>query len=155
AGEELRASFQTYAKARKKVLPYLRTLAVEPLAVAAHPESRKLLLDFLGAYEPLNQTLRNRYEQLFDKVRPDAKEILGHLLLLETIVVRIGELVYAIAAPIHPLYVWHYARYCQIVDAQREQLDERDRELVADAAEKLPLFLTSLFIPATAFGQDM
>jgi hypothetical protein len=154
AGEQLRSSFQAYVSARRDVLPYLRTLAVEPLAVAAHPPSRKILLSFLAAYEQLNQTLRGRYDQLFSKFGPDANEVLGHLLLLETIVVRVGDLVYAVAAPIHPLYVWHYARYCEIVDEQRDRLDDRDRALVAQAAEKLPLFLTSLFIPSVAFGQE-
>ena len=80
--------------------------------------------------------------------------MLGHLLLLETIVLQIDDRTYAIAAPTHPLFLWHYARYAQIVDAQRDRLDERDRELVAQAAEQLPFFLTSIFIPSSAIGTD-
>ena len=59
-----------------------------------------------------------------------------------------------IAAPTHPLYLWHYARYAEIVNAQRDRLDDRDRVLVAQAAERLPFFLTSIFIPSTAASAE-
>jgi hypothetical protein len=67
---------------------------------------------------------------------------------------QIADRTYAIAAPTHPLFLWHYARYAEIVHAQRDRLDERDRALVAEAAERLPFFLTSIFIPSTAFSAE-
>jgi hypothetical protein len=154
SGAVLAEHFAKYVEARSSVLPLLRTLMVEPLAVASHPPTREVLLTFVGAYEALNRTLRENYETLFEKFGPDASEVLGHLLLLETMVLRINGRTYAIAAPTHPLFLWHYARYCQIVDAQREQLDDRDRDLVAQAAERLPFFLTSIFIPSTAVSSE-
>ena len=154
AGALLAEKFDEYVKARAPVLPYMRTLSVEPLAVASNRATRGLLLAFIGAYEALNQALRESYDRLFARFGQDANELLGHLLLLETIVLRINDRTYALLAPMHPLFLWHYARYCQIVDAQRDRLDERDRTLVAHAAEKLPLFLTSLFIPSVAYGTE-
>lgn len=154
AGTELGERFAAYATAREAVLPWFRTLAVDPLLIAAHPETRKLLLALIDAYAALNGALRERYEELYQRFGQDAAEILGHLLLLETIVVRIDDHVYTILAPTHPLYLWHYARYAEIVDAQRERLEERDRTLVANAAERLPFFLTSILVPATAMGTD-
>lgn len=154
AGALLNERFRAYVAARQQVVPFMMTLAVEPLAVAAHPETRVLLLTLIEAYENLSRTLRDTYDQLFNTFGQDANEILGHLLLLETVVLRLGERTYAIAAPTHPLYLWHYARYAQIVDAQRSRLDERDRELVAQSAEKLPFFLTSLFVPSTATSTE-
>lgn len=155
AGADLRQCFASYEKERAAVLPYLRTLAVEPLVVAANPATRAHLLALISAYEALNQTARDRYDQLFERFGADAHEVLGHLLLLETAIVRTNGRTYAIAAPTHTLFLWHYARYCQIVDAQRDRLEERDRGLVAQAAANLPNFLTSLFIPPTAFGTPM
>lgn len=155
AGVDLKQRFAAYEEARAEVLPYLRILAVEPIAVAANPSTRTHLLAFIGAYEALNQTAQDRYEQLFDRFGADAHEVLGHLLLLETVIVRTNGRTYAVAAPTHPLFLWHYGRYCEIVDAQRDRLDERDRALVAQAAANLPNFLTSIFIPPTAFGIAM
>jgi len=155
AGAALGERFDAYVTSRSAVLPLMRALAVEPLAVASHPPTRQLLLTFVAAYEALNRTLRENYDRLFEKFGQDANEVLGHLLLLETVVLRINDHTYAIAAPTHPLFLWHYARFCQIVDAQRGRLDERDRELVAHAAERLPFFLTSIFIPSTALSAEM
>ena len=45
-----------------------------------------------------------RSRPLYQRFGQDANEILGHLLLLETIVIRIDDRTYAIAAPTHPLY---------------------------------------------------
>lgn len=154
AGVALGQRFAAYVDARKDVLPWIRTLAVEPLAVAAHRPTRSVLLTFIAAYEALNDTLRNSFETLYQRFGQDANELLGHLLLLETIVIRIDDRTYAIAAPTHPLFLWHYARYAEIVDAQRDRLDGRDRVLVAQAAERLPFFLTSIFIPSTAVSNE-
>ena len=154
AGAALAAQFATYVEARKAVLPWMQTLAVEPLAVAAHPETRTILLTFIAAYTALNATLRKEFEALYQRFGQDANEILGHLLLLETIVVRIDDRTYTIAAPTHPLFLWHYARYAEIVDAQRDRLDDRDKDLIAQSAERLPFFLTSILIPAVAFGAE-
>jgi hypothetical protein len=154
AGAALGQCFAAYVEAREAVLPWIRTLAVEPLAVAAHPPTRTLLLTFIAAYEALNRTLRNNFDTLYQRFGQDANEILGHVLLLETVVLQIDERTYAIAAPTHPLFLWHYARYAEIVYAQRERLDERDRVLVTEAAARLPFFLTSIFIPSTAVSTE-
>lgn len=154
AGAVLGMCFASYVEARDAVLPLLRTLAVEPLAVAAHPPTREVLLTFIAAYQALNATLRDKFETLYQRFGQDANEVLGHLLLLETVVLQIEDRTYAILAPTHPLFLWHYARYAEIVDAQRERLDEPDRELVAQAAERLPFFLTSIFIPSTAVSHE-
>jgi Helicase HerA, central domain len=152
AGAALRECFRTYVDARAKVLPLMRILAVEPLAVAAHPPTRQILLTFIAAYESLNATLREKFEPLYQRFGQDANEVLGHLLLLETIALRVGGRTYAILAPTHPLFLWHYARYAEIVDAQRLRLDERDCDLIRRAAERLPFFMTSIFMPSAALS---
>ena len=154
AGAELGQRFASYVEAREGVLPWMRTLAVEPLAVAAHAPTREILLAFIAAYEALNRTLRDKFDVLYQRFGQDANEILGHLLLLETVVVRIEDRTYAIAAPTHPLFLWHYARYAEIVDAQRDRIDERDRTLIAQAAERLPFFMTSILVPSTAVSAE-
>lgn len=155
AGGKLATRFAAYAEAREGVLPWIRALAVEPLAIAAHQPTRKVLLNFIGAYEALNETLRTEFEALYQRFGQDANEILGHLLLLETIVLRINDKTYALTAPTHPLFLWHYARYAELVDSQRDRLDDRDKALIAQAAERLPFFLTSILIPSVALSNEM
>lgn len=154
AGAELGERFAAYVEAREAVLPWIRTLAVEPLAVAAHPPTRAILLTYIAAYESLNATLRQSFEALYQRFGQDANEILGHLLLLETVILQVDDKIYAIAAPTHPLFLWHYARYAEIVDAQRDRLEDRDKELIAQSAERLPFFLTSILIPSVAISAE-
>lgn len=151
---ELAPRFASYVVARRAVLPWVRTLAVEPLAVAAAPTTRKVLLAYIAAYETFNRVLRESFDELYQRFGQDANDMLGDLLLLETIVLSVEGRAYALLAPTHPLYLWHYARYAEIVDEQRERLDERDKDLIADSAERLPFFLTSMLIPSVALGSD-
>lgn len=152
AGADLAERFKAYDQARTEILSLIRSLAVEPLAVAVNPSTRVLLLAIIAAYERMNQAARDQYDHLFNRFGADVHEVLGHLLLLETVVVKADGSRYALAAPTHPLFLWHYARYCQIVKEQRNRLEPKDRELVAQAANNLPNFLSSLFIPPTAYG---
>ena len=154
AGVAVSERFVTYVETRASVLPLLRTLAVEPLAVASHGATRELLLAFIAAYEGLDHTLRENFDHLFDRFGQDANELLGHLLLLETIVLRINDRTYALLAPTHPLYSGTTPAIARS-STRSERLDERDRELVVHTAERLPLFLTSLFIPSTAASAPM
>lgn len=152
AGKELAERFEAYDRARSPTLRLMRGLAAEPLAVAANPGTRAELLALIEAYEALNRTALERYEQLFETFGPDAHEALGHLLLLDMVVIRAEGQTYAVPAPTHPLFLWHYAKYAQIVEDQRELLDENDKDLVIQAARDLPNFMTSVFIPQKAFG---
>ena len=131
------------------------SLAVEPLGFAASSENGATLLEFIGRYENLNKIAREQFETLFERFGADANEILSHLLLLETIIFKLESCTCAILAPTHPLYLWHYAKYCEIVRNQKDQLDQLDRELVAEAARTLPNFLSSIFLPSTVLGSAL
>lgn len=152
-GAAIATRFDTYDAARTAILPYLRALTTEPLVVAADAEARKKLLAAVGAYEDLTRGLRDHYDEIFEAVGSDVDELVGLLLLMDIIVIKGGERLFALLSPVHPLFVWHYATYADLVEAQRDRLDERDKALVADAARRLPNFLTSLYVPATAVGQ--
>ena len=155
AGLELASRFEAYDLAREQILPYLRSLCVEPLLVAAEPSARIQLLEFVDAYEQLNRTAMESHGALFNKFGPDANEIFGYLLLLETIIIRVGDQTYGLASPTHPLFIWHYAKYCELVASQRERLDAKDQALVIDAAHSLPNFFTSMFVPPRAIGEGV
>jgi hypothetical protein len=151
-GRVIASRFDAYDKARTAILPYLRALTSEPLVVAAGEEARQALLAAVGAYEELTDGIREHYDEIFEVVGSDVNELVGLLLLMDTIVIQGGERLFAVLSPVHPLFVWHYATYARLVKAQREQLEDRDKDLVADSARRLPNFLTSLYVPAAAVG---
>ena len=151
-GRLIAEQFKTYDTARTAILPYLRALTVEPLVIAAHTEVRKKLLAAVDAYKVLTDGLREHYDDIFDVVGSDIDELIGRLLLIDTVVVKGDERLFALLSPLHPLFLWHYASYADLVAAQRDRLDDRDKKLVTDSARKLPNFLTSLYIPPTALG---
>ena len=95
----------------------------------------------------------DNYDEIFEAIGSDIDELVGRLLLTDIIVIRGSERLFAILSPVHPLFLWHYVKYAEIVEAQHSRLDDRDRELVQDAAHRLPNFLTSLYVPAVALGQ--
>jgi len=152
SGGVIATRFDAYDKARTALLPYMRALTTEPLVVAADADTRKVLLSAVGAYEELTRGLREHYDEIFEVVGSDVDELVGLLLLMDIIVIKGGELLFALLSPVHPLFVWHYATYAELVEAQRDRLDERDKKLVSDAARQLPNFLTSLYVPAAAIG---
>ena len=155
AGAAVAASFSAYDAARTTVLPYARALSVEPLVVAANAAARAAMLDAVARYEALTDDLWTHYDELFETVGSDVDELLTLILLLDLIVIQAGSKVFAVLSPTHPLYLWHYATYAKVVEAQRDRLPPDDRALVAAAATQLPNFLTSLYVPATALGHGV
>ena len=152
-GRVIAEQFDAYDTARTAILPYLRVLTAEPLVVAADAEAREKLLAAVRAYERLTRDLREHYDEIFDVVGSDVDELVGLLLLTDIVVIKGRERVLALLSPVHPLFLWHYASYADVVESQRDRLEERDKILVANAARRLPNFLTSLYVPATALGQ--
>ncbi len=147
---ELADRFAAYDQARTTILPLARLLCAEPLAVAAEPRARAALLEFIARYQALLDHVNAAYPVLFDHFRSDADDLVAHFLVLETIAFHTQAGPVVLAAPTHPLYLWHYAEYCRLVDAQRKDLNPRDHKLIKEAAEHLPNFLTSLCLPNIA-----
>ena len=153
SGGEIRRRFEIYDAARTGILRYMKVLAAEPLVIAADASARQELLAAVNAYENLTRGLHEHYDEIFEVVGSDVDELVGLLLLMDIIVIKGGERLFALLSPVHPLFVWHYAKYAELVDEQRDRLDDHDRGLVADAARRLPNFLTSLYVPATVLGR--
>jgi Helicase HerA, central domain len=145
---EVRARMEAYAEAREEVLPKLRALAVAPLLVAGSPTTRAHLLALVGRYQDLLAAIDEHHAALLDEFGGDVDGLVGEILKLDVVLLEAEGRTMALLTPVHPLYIWHFAEFCRIVDEQREQLSERDHKLIKDiAAEDLPNFLSSLSLP--------
>ena len=105
------------------------------------------MLAAVDAYKVLTDSLREHYDEVFEVVGSDVDELIGRLLLTDTIVIKGERRLFALLSPLHPLFLWHYTSFGDLVAAQRDRLDDRDKKLVTDSARRLPNFLTSLTSP--------
>jgi len=146
---DVSTKLEAYVQARKALLPKLRSLAVAPLLVAGAPAPRQQLLDVVSAYSDLLEAIDANHQGLLDEFGGDVDALIGDILKLDTVVLETEKRTLALLTPVHPLYVWHFAEFCRVVNEQRDRLSERDHDLVKGvAAEDLPNFLSSLSLPA-------
>ena len=145
---DVRARLEAYAQAREAVLPKLRALAVAPLLVAGAPATRVTLLDLVARYQELLASIDQHHPELLDEFSGDVDGLVGEILKLDVVLLEGEARTMALLTPVHPLYVWHFAEFCRIIDEQRDQLSDRDQQLIKDvAAEDLPNFLSSVSLP--------
>lgn len=144
----VRECLAAYAQIRERVLPLTRSLTVAPLLVAGSPSARAQLLELVDRYQELIAGINGHHQALVDEFASDADTLIGEILKLDVILFEAEERAVALLTPVHPLYVWHFAEFCRIVEEQRERLGARDQNLVKDvAAEDLPNFLSSVSLP--------
>ena len=145
--------FNKYDAARTTLLPHLKMLVAEPLVVAAHTATRKKLLASVDAYKRLINSVHENYEAISNIIGSDVDDLVGELLLMDTVVIEGKTRLFAILSPVHPLFVWHYATHAKIIEQQKDRFDDLEKNLVIESARDLPNFLSSLYIPATVLGQ--
>jgi Helicase HerA, central domain len=139
---------EAYAEARETILPKLRALAVAPLLVAGAPTSRAQLLELVTRYQELLGAIDKHHPVLLDEFGGDVDGLVGEILKLDVVLLEAESGTMALLTPVHPLYIWHFAEFCRVIDEQRDQLSARDHQLIKDvAAEDLPNFLSSLSLP--------
>lgn len=148
ATDAVRQHFDAYVAARREVMPYIKALCADPLAVAASRTARTTLLTLVSSYQSLLQALELHNAALADAFGGEVDALMASLLLLDVIVLEGERGTIALLGPTHPLYVWHAAEFCRVVDEQREHLTDRDADLVRSAAGELPNFLSSICLPA-------
>lgn len=149
AGAQVRDAFEAFDAARNVVLPHLRELCVAPLLVTTAPATRQLIPSLIDTYRFLVTTTEHAYSALHEAFGDDARSLVEMLMLLDTVFIDDGRAIVAILTPLHPMFLWHYAEFTRVIEAQKELLDSRDRELVRNEFSNggIPLFFASLGVP--------
>lgn len=147
----LRQAFQAFDAARTALLPCLGELCAAPLLVATAPKTRALVVPVIEAYQSLLSAATTAFPALHEEFGDDARAVLEHLMLIDTIFLDNRHSLIAMLTPVHPMLLWHYSEYGRVLSEQKAMLAARDRTLVRAEFENgsIPFFFSSIGIPRT------
>ena len=145
---EVMDSWHTLVEARGELTKAAIAIAISPMVALG---SDNALLQsgksYLEAFTALTNALRDRYERIADHSPKGARHICAQLLTLDTIFLEAPDKVYALLSPLHPLHLWKFIRLVEQLRNEWETLSDEEKQLLSDSAQRLPHFLTALFVP--------
>lgn len=145
---EILDRWKAFIKGRSVLADQAVVIAVSPMVALA--SDKKLLQagkDYLDAYESLMGAIRDRYESVASQSAKGARHLCAQLLVLDTILFETPVSVYAVLSPLHPLHLWKYVRLAEQLRDEKGTLNDEQKRVLGESAEKLPHFVTALFVP--------
>lgn len=137
-----------FVGARAVLAEHAAMIAVSPLvALASHKGLLKAGGQYLTAYEDFMAAIRDRYEALAVQSAKGARHLCAQLLLLDIILFQTAKGVHAMLSPLHPLHLWKFVRLAEQLQDEKDTLSDDYKEVLGASAEKLPHFVTALFVP--------
>jgi len=145
---EVLGRWQSFVKARAQLADQAVAIAISPMVALA--SDKKLLQagkDYLDAYAGLSGAVRDRYEAVASQSATGARHLCAQMLVLNTILFETPNSVYALLSPLHPLHLWKYVRLAEQLRDEKGTLSDDQKRVLAESTEKLPHFVTALFVP--------
>lgn len=139
--------FDSFVEARTILSRDVRELLLEPLiALNSTKATFSTAERYLSAYKALTEGLKQAYESIA-QVAPEGVEVLcSQVLALDSIVFRTVSGFKAVLSPLHPLHLWKFVELSRQLRVQAGALTASERELLRDAVEELPNFVTTLYL---------
>jgi hypothetical protein len=140
--------WQAFVKARAVLAEQAVPITISPMVALA--SDKKLLKaggQYLEAYQDLMAAIRDRYESMAAQSAKGARHLCAQLLVLDTILFETSGGVRAMLSPLHPLHLWKHVRLAEQLRDERHTLTDEYKRVLGDSAEKLPHFVTALFVP--------
>ena len=145
---EVRGRWDRFLSLRTSLCQHANVLAVSPLlAFLSSPDLLALGVNYIAAYESLSAAVKDRFETVFHSSQIGARHLCVQLLLLDTIVMVVKGGVYALLSPLNPMHMWKYVRLATQVLTDRQSLTDDEKQILADSCDRLPNFLSALFLP--------
>lgn len=145
---EVQERWDSFVKSRALLAEQAAVIAVAPMvALAGDKKLRQAGKDYLDAYAALTAAIRDRYEAVASQSATGGRHLCAQLLVLDTVLFQTPNGVYALLSPLHPLHLWKYVRLAEQLRDERGTLTEEQKRVLAESAEKLPHFVTALFVP--------
>jgi hypothetical protein len=147
----LRRAFDAFDTARTALLPCLGELCAAPLLVATAPKTRAVVVPVIEAYQSMLSAATTAFPALHEEFGDDARAVLEHLMLIDTIFLDNRHSLIGMLTPVHPMLLWHYSEYGRVLSEQKAMLADRDRSLVRAEFENgsIPFFFSSIAVPRT------
>ena len=137
-----------FVAARAVLSEHAPAIAVSPIvALASDTNLLKAGGDYLEAYEDFMSAIRDRYEAVSVTSAKGARHLAAQLLLLDVILFQTSKAVHAMLSPLHPLHLWKFVRLAGQLRDEKDTLSDENKEVLAASAERLPHFVTALFVP--------
>lgn len=151
---EIYSHWESFLEHRGVLAASAAAIAVSPLvALASDPAVMETARRYLQTYEALTTGIRERYERIASVTSQGSRHLCAQFLILDTILFETSSGLQAILSPLHPLHLWKYVRLADQLRDERQTLSEDFRHILGESAERLPHFLTALYVPEGLVSQ--
>lgn len=152
AALDISTSFEAFATARQKLIPYRKRLQDIPMlqVIDCYP----IFAEYLTAYEKLLTSIKTHFVALWDEDPVGARDIVNTIISLDFFYVLGIKCSHAVPTPLNPLYLWKYIKLAQemleigrLEEGQDSHLSDEDKAFIIRKAEDIPDPLALAFVP--------
>ena len=155
--------WRDFAGARKTLAADVRPLLIHPREwLDTHPESSASCASYLEVATEFYTALQKNYRFVYEESREWAQATLDAILALDLVQVRMegpdgGISAKAVMLPLHPLHLWRYRRFGEILRDLSESgpMSESDRKVVVEELRRPLHFFGVIRTGATPEGRGL
>lgn len=145
---EVLGRWKAFVEARAILAEQALAIAISPMvALASDKKLLKAGNQYLEAYQDLMSAIRDRYEAVAVHSDQGARLLCAQLIILDTVLFETENGSHGLLSPLHPLHLWKYVRLAEQLRDERGTLSDEYKRVLGESAEKLPHFVTALFVP--------
>lgn len=141
--------WDTFAEARRALLPSAPVLINHPLLALADTRIFARAKDLLDAYSAAMVAVRDTAEKLRSESPQAARRLIASFLALDIAFIHARDEWSAVAAPTHPFHLWRWTSFHELLATHRDELRQIGREtlepLVTDPPAVCPQVVLSSF----------
>ena len=157
------AMWRDFVAARAALADVVGPLLIHPREwLDTHPESRARCARYLAVATELYGAVQQNYRAVWDQSREWAQATLDAILTLDLVQVRMagpdgGVGAKAVMLPLHPLHLWRYQRFGEILRdlSHAGPLSDSDRRVVIEELRRPEHFLAVIRTGATPEGRGL
>ena len=157
------AMWRDFVAARASLADSVRPLLIHPREwLDTHPETRASCARYLAVATELYEAVQQNYRAVWDQSREWAQATLDAILALDLVQVRMagpdgGVSAKAVMLPLHPLHLWRYQRFGEILRdlSHAGPMSDSDRNVVIEELRRPEHFVGVIRTGATPEGRGL
>jgi hypothetical protein len=140
---------------RNVLLKYLDLLLAQPFVLfGGYPDAREALIKYLAAYSDILRTFRQYEAEMHGHDSNALRFVATEILRLEVIHIRTPNAWKAMLTPLHPFHLWRYKEVLSSIHAEDRQLNNDEKEQLAEALPDLPHMIHFLVFSPDVSGNE-